>query len=147
MSTIKGLGPQVQVAATEQVRAPVVAGAAAQPKPMAAPQDGFHLAASTAAETPQTHTPVTGALFSGLTLIASLKQHPFFGTGARVRPLKPGEQSLGEEALDATLLAVDLAGELERDLADPGHDQHRRAAIAALFAGYPGGRAALTPVS
>ena len=146
MSTIKGLGPQLPVTHVEQTQAPTPK-LPAQTRPEATANDGFQVGASAAAQTPQDHTPVTGAVFSGLTLIASLKQHPLFGKSARVKPLKPGEQSLGDHELDSALLAVDLAGELERDLADPGSDANRRAAIAALFANYPGGRTALTPVA
>ncbi len=145
MTTIKGLGPQVPVTLGVTHTGSTQATAQAQTKPVAAAQDGFQHGGATSA--PAEHTPVTGALVSGLTLIASLRQHPLFGTGARVKPLKPGEQSLGDHELDPALLAVDLAADLERDLADPGNDENRRAAIAALFAGFPGGRGALTPVS
>jgi hypothetical protein len=145
MTTIKGPGPQLHVPVGSAPAATVTrAKDAATP---VSTRDGFEDAAGArTAGVPVHATPVTGSVVSGLALIGSLRRHPLFGTGARTKPLKPGEQSLGDHDLDAALLAVDLASDLEQDLADPGSDANRRAAIAALFAGYPGGRDALAPI-
>lgn len=146
MTTIKGPGPQVSVPVSTETAG---AQATTQAKEVKAesPHDGFEQGHGMSTPGAPTHNaPVAASVMSGLAVIASLRKHPLFGTGARTKPLKPGEQSLGDHELDPALLAVDLAGELEQDLADPGSDQHRRAAIAALFAGYPGGREALAPI-
>ncbi|MCC6808708.1 MAG: hypothetical protein IT381_14885 [Deltaproteobacteria bacterium] len=146
MTTIKGPGPQTHVpVAGETSATQATKETQATPGTQApAAHDGFEGGGLTSA--PMQNAPVTGSVISGLALIASLRKHPLFGSGARAKPLRPGEQSLGDHELDPALLAVDLATELEQDLADPGNDQNRRAAIAALFAGYPGGRDALAPV-
>jgi hypothetical protein len=147
MTTIKGPGPQVSLPLTTETTGAQATTQAKDAKPTQPAHDGFEVGQSIVSPGAPTHNaPVAASVMSGLAVIASLKKHPLFGTGARTKPLKPGEQSLGDHALDPALLAVDLAGELEQDLADPGNDQHRRAAIAALFAGYPGGREALAPI-
>jgi hypothetical protein len=148
MTSIKGSGPMTPSTVTPStVETPAAATPVKEPEAAQKAHDGFEQGGvQHGAAAVQQNTPVTGSVVSGLALIASLRKHPLFGTGARTKPLKPGEQSLGDHELDPTLLAVDLAGELEQDLADPGSDQHRRAAIVALFASYPGGRDALSPI-
>lgn len=148
MTTIKGPPSQTPVSTTHEPAAPQTVTKPVEVQQTQAPHDGFetHTQPQNQAAAPTHSAPVAASVMSGLALIASLRKHPLFGTGARTKPLKPGEQSLGDHELDAAALAADLAGELEQDLADPGNDQNRRAAIAALFAGYPGGRDALAPI-
>ncbi len=150
MTTIKRDGPPVGLPITSQDQTREVTRTAETKAPEAAQvKDGFGPAEAAAEHAPQAPSlasaaPAGGSLLGGLALIASLRQHPLFGAGARVKPLKPGETAL-EGELDPALLATDLAAFFDEELVTA--DEPKRAAIASLFGTYPGGRDALGPIT
>lgn len=146
MTAIKGPGPMT-VQRTEPV-APAEPAVPTQPaSPSGVAIDGVE-AAVRPAESFASQSPDPTVAAARLAAIGALKQDPLFGAGARCVPLKVGQHLLDDPhvALDAELLAMDLAEELRAALQlDPS--EVRRAATEALLGGYPGGDAALRPVT